>query len=91
MKTLNDIYPYNLNERTRKKVVNYHFFSIPRAKQQYARYRNNNGFLKDHIITDFFTSIHNIIQNDIKDSFYKICIILNNLKKKILKKLGLRF
>ena len=91
MKTLRAIYPYNLHERARKKIVNYHFFSIPRTKQQYTRYRNNNVFSKDHTITDFVTNIQNIIQNNIKDSFYKICIILNNLKKKILKKLWLRF
>ena len=91
MKTLRAIYPYNLNERARKKVVNYHFFSISTTKQQCTRYRNNNGFSKDHSIADFFTNIQNIIQNNIKDSFYKICIILNNLKKELLKKLGLRF
>ena len=41
--------------------------------------------MKNDTITDFFTNTPNIIQNDIKDSFYKIRIILNNLKKKILK------
>ena len=65
LKTLRAIYTYNLNETARKKVVNYHVFSIPRTKQQYARYRNNNGFLKDHTITDFFINIQNIIQNNI--------------------------
>ena len=43
------------------------FFSIPRTKERYARYRNNNYNLKNDIITDFFTNIHNIIQNDIRD------------------------
>ena len=36
----------------------------------------------------FFTNIHNVIQNDTEDSFYNICVILNNLRKKILKQIG---
>ena len=44
--------------------------------------------MKNHTITDIFTKIHNILQNDIKDSFYKIYITLDNLKKKILIKLA---
>ena len=89
MKTLRSIYPCGLNERVkkydRKILVRQLFLFIPRTKQQSARYRNNNGYLKNDTITDFFTKIHNIIQNYIKDSLYKMCISLNNLKKKILK------
>ena len=92
MKTLRAIYLYHLNERARTKdseaPFGNLFFSIARTKQQYASYRKNNDFLKNHTITDIFTKIHNILQNDIKDSFYKIYITLDNLKKKILIKLA---
>ena len=36
------------------------FFSIPRTKERYARYRNNNYNLKNDIITDFFTNITSV-------------------------------
>ena len=87
MRTLITIYPYGLNdsEVPSGKV----FFSIPRTKQRSARYRTNNDHLKNDIIADFFIkNSHNIIQNDIKGSFYKIRIILNNLKHKILKQVA---
>ena len=76
-----DIYPYGRNERARKHnteaPVGKLFFSIPKTKQQSARYRNNKYYLKNDTITDFFY----IIQNEIIYSFYKMCIIVNNLKK----------
>ena len=76
-----DIYLYGLNERARKHdteaPVGKLFFFIPRTKQQSARYRNNKYYLKNDTITDFFY----IIQNEIIYSFYKMCIIVNNLKK----------
>ena len=53
------------------------YFSMPKMKQHSARYRNND-YLKNYTITDFITNIHNIIQKDIKDSFYKIRTILNS-------------
>ena len=85
------VYPNGLNENVRKHdsevSVGKLFFSIPRTKQRSARCKSNKDYLKNDTITDFFTNIHNIIQNDIKDYFYKICIILNNLKKKILKQI----
>ena len=34
---------------------------------------------------NFFTNIHNTIQSDSKGFFYKIRVILNNLKKKFVK------
>ena len=85
MKTLRTIFPYSLNERTRKydsevPVVKL-FFSTPRTDQRSSRYRNNKDFLKNNTITELLTNINNIMQNEIKDPFYKIRIILNNLKK----------
>ena len=41
--------------------------------------------MKNDTITDFFTHIDNIIENDLKDSFYKIPLRLNKLKRKIFK------
>ena len=85
MKTLRTIFPDSLNERTRKydsevPVVKL-FFSTPRTEQRSSRYGNNKDFLKNNTITELLTNINNIMQNEIKDSFYKIRIILNNLKK----------
>ena len=92
MKTLRTIYPYGLNERARKHdsevLVEKLFFSIPRTKQLSAIYRNNNDYFKNDTITDSFANVHNIIQNDITDSFYEIRITLSNLKKKILKQIA---
>ena len=86
MRTLRTIFPYGLNEIARKYEsevpVGKLFFPIPIIKQLSARYRNNNDYLKNDSITDLFTTIHNI-QIDIKDLFYKIRIILNNLHKQI--------
>ena len=62
MKTLRTIYTYSLNERARKhdsKVpLGKLFFSIPRTKQQSARYRNRNDYLKNDTIIGLFTNIH---------------------------------
>lgn len=78
LKTLRTIYPYSLKKRVgkhdREVRVGKLFFSIPRTKQRYARLRKNNEYFKNEIITYFFTSIYNTIQNDNKDSFYKIGI-----------------
>ena len=78
MKTLRTIYPYSLDKgdgkHDREVRVGKLFFSIPRTKQRYARLRKNNEYFKNEIITYFFTSIYNTIQNDNKDSFYKIGI-----------------
>ena len=85
MKTLRTIYPYGPNERAIKHdsevPVGKLFFSIPRSTQRSARYRNNNDYLKDVTMTNVFTNIHSIIQNDIKDAYYKIWALLNNLLK----------
>ena len=84
--------PHIINERARRHdsevSVAKVFFSIPRTMQRYVRYRNNKECLKNHTITDSFTNIHNIIQFDIKGSFYKICIISNNLKKRVVKQIA---
>ena len=59
-----------LNKRARKYdsevSIGKPFFSIPRTKRQYARCRNKSDYLKNGTNTDFFTNMHNIIQNDIK-------------------------
>ena len=63
MKTLRTIYAYGLNERARKHnsevPLGKPFLSIPRTKQQSARYRNKNDYLKNDTITGLFTNIQN--------------------------------
>ena len=59
METLRTIFPYSLNERTRKydsevPVVKL-FFSTPRTEQRSSRYRNNKDFLKNNTITELLT------------------------------------
>ena len=70
MKTLTTIYPYALNKRARKYdsevLIGKPFFSMPRTKRRYGRCRSNSDYLKNGTIRDFFTDIHNIIQNGIK-------------------------
>ena len=67
------------------------FFSIRKTNQRSVRYRNSNDYLKNDTITDFLTNINNTIQNDIKDSFYKIPITLITLKRKFSKKLRVKY
>ena len=78
-------FPYGLNQKTRKHdgevPVGRLLFSISRTMQQSTRYRNNNDYLKNETVTEVFTNIHSIIQNDIEDSVYKLRIILSNLNK----------
>ena len=85
MNTVRTIYPYGLHEIVRKHdselPVGKLLFSISRTKQQSL---NNNDYLKNNTITDVFTNIDNIIESNIKDTFYKTRIVLNNLEKKIL-------
>ena len=45
--------------------------------------------MKNNTNTDYFQNTHKVVQNDIQDSFYKICTTLNNLKKEILKQIVL--
>ena len=72
-------------------IVKYEFkkiFLISRTKKRFARQRNNDDSLKNYPISGFFTSIQNIIENNIKDAFYQICIVFNNLKNKIFKQIA---
>ena len=64
MKTMRTIYLYHLNEKVR----------ATKHDSESARYRNNNDYLKNDTITDFFTNINNI-QRETKYSFYKIRVM----------------
>ena len=92
MKILRKIYLYGLNEAASKRdseePVGKLLFSIPNTKQRSSRYRYNNDYLQIDTITELFANIHNIIQNDIKEAFCKIYIMLNNLKKEIRKQIS---
>ena len=70
MNTLRTIYPYGLNQKPKKHnrgvPVRKIFLSMPRTKSKSARYRNNNDYLKNDTIKDFFTNIQNIIHQNIK-------------------------
>ena len=89
MKTLGTICPHVINEKTRKygseARLGKLLLSIPKANQRSTRYKEINNHSKNTPITDFLRNIHNTIQSDIKDSFYKIRVILNKLKINILK------
>ena len=84
--SLNEI---SLNERERKHdsevPVGKLFFSTPRTKQQCTRHRNNNDYWKMTVLQTFLQQFITSFKIGIKDLFYKIRIILNNIKKEITK------
>lgn len=83
MKTVKAIYLYDLNEWARiysEVPVGKLIFSISRTKQGSARYGKNNDHLKNDALMGFLETFMRSFKSNIKDSLYKICIILNNLK-----------
>jgi hypothetical protein len=98
MKKLRTIYPYGLNELAKSKLSNCsvqggsvgHLFPpIPRNGDRPNRSRiNRNNKSSSTSSEDFFTSVDDLLTNDIMNSFHKIRCILNNTKKKILKEIA---
>ena len=105
MKKLRTIYPYGLNEKasgkrteintqqmgTNTPVVGRMFPPLPRTGIRPSIGRQNKNQRNPVITSDqFFTEIHNIFNSDIKNALCKIRIILNNLKRKLLKEIAYR-
>ena len=67
----------------------YQGFPIPRSGVRPTRNRENRNH-RDSIISceDFFSSLEDIFQNDLKNSFNRIRIHLNTAKKKVLKEIA---
>ena len=103
MKKLRSIYPYGLNEKTTGKdyfkknsiddtkipIIGKLFPPLPRTgtRPSIGRKNKNN---RNSLMTaeDFFKEIDSILNCDNKNAFYKIRVILNNCKKKLLKEIG---
>ena len=89
IKTLRTIYPYGLNKRASQHdseatVVKLFFLSLELSNDLPDK-EKASIIWKMTLSQSFFTHIDNIIENDVKDSFYKIPLKWNNLKNKIFK------
>ena len=100
IRKMRTLFPYGLCEKVRNKVNNcavvheavgksYQGFPIPRTGVRPTRNRENRNH-RDSIISceDFFSSLEDIFQNDLKNSFNRIRIHLNTAKKKVLKEIA---
>ena len=92
---LRTIYPYGLNEKLSGKVTNSNIDDIaigklypplPRTGIRPTRTRKADISNLDSTSTDeFFKSLDHILNNNLKQSFHQIRVILNNTKKRVLK------
>ena len=97
IKTLRTIYPYGLNEKANNhnsvcgdsSSVGKLFPSLPRygIKLRRAKTNRNKHTTKTNSKL-FFQEVDNIIQDDIKNSMYKIRILLDHIKKGMLKEIA---
>ena len=93
LKTMRTEYSYSRNDRasgedTIKLVVS-QFPSISRGKARTARTRTASA-PTDNTDDAIFEQIYLIIDNDIKNACFHICVILNTVKKNLLKQLAVR-
>ena len=98
MKRLRTIYPYGLNEKSSGKTTNSSevehaigrlFPPLPRTGVRPTRSRvNRNKRASAYSCGDFFEKLENLLDNDIVNSFYEIRVLLNNIKKKVLKEIA---
>lgn len=93
MKTLRTVYPYGLNDRAKKhdhnSPVGRLFPSLPRFSHRTSRSRaNRNNHAENTSVENFFDNVQNILNNNIKDALYTIRIMLDNVKKKLLKNIA---
>ena len=94
IKKLRTVFLYGLNERAR----NYHqdqpigkmFPAIPRSRERVIRSRRNrNNRSNNNIsINQFLERFTNTLINDLKNTYYTVRIMLNNIKKKVLKNIA---
>ena len=93
IKTLRTIYPYGLNERTRDNNNNIQIGSLfpplPRTGERRNRTKHNRNNRKQACsLENFFQQLNDLINNNLKQSFNTIRIMLNNTKKNILKQIA---
>ena len=91
MKTLRTKYMYGLNDRARgentNKPVGLQFPSISRGAVRTARPRTSS-VPTANTADEIFEQIYPIIDNGIKNAYFHIRVILNTVKKKMLKQLA---
>ena len=100
IRKMRTLFPYGLCEKARNKVNNcavvheavgksYQGYPIPRTGVRPTRNRENRNH-RDSVIMceNFFASLEDIFQNDLKNSFNRIRILLNTAKKKVLKEIA---
>ena len=98
VKKLRTLYPYGLNEKlsgtkTYSKIVEKAtgniFPPLPRGGNRPVRSRGNrNNKTSATSCSDFFIILDDLFQNNLKNSFHEIRVILNNTKKKVLKEIA---
>ena len=93
IKKLRTVYPYGLNERTRDthtdRPIGLMFPSIPRSRERVVRSRRNrNNHLSNNSTEDFFNNVSSILKNNLKNAYYTIRVMLNNIKKNLLKSIA---
>ena len=93
IKKLRTIYPYGLNERARdirtEKPIGLVFPSIPRSRERIVRSRRNrNNHNAIVSANDFFENLSTVVETDLQRAYYIIRIMLNNIKKRILKNIA---
>ena len=93
---LRTLYPYGLNEKLSGKITNSSDLeyavgrfipSIPRTVERPIRSRTRD-ILNVLSCQDFFNILQDLLTNNLKESFNKITIILNNTKKRFLKEIA---
>ena len=84
-----DFYKYNSQNDTKTTVIGKMFPPLPRTgiRPSIGRQNKNNRNSLTNA-EDFFNDLRIILNEDIKNAFYRIRIILNNLKKKQLKEIA---
>merc|ERR1712002_287842 len=94
IKSLRTIYPYGLNIRARDRVtgtenqgnVGILFPPLPRKGPSVRHERGNRNNREENYTKDtFFEKFQSFITEDIKNSFYNLRILLDEIKNKTLK------
>ena len=93
-KTLRTVYPYGLNDKVRNidnnKPIGLQLPSISRTSARAERPRNNFRSNINNNADEILKKIYHIVENDIQNAYFHIRIILNSIKKKVLKQIATR-
>ena len=94
IRTLRTVYPYGLNERVKDKITGNHqnigslFPPLQRNGPAFRPERGNRNIKKENVaVENFFKLVKEYIIYDKKNSFFKIRILLNKIRKKTLKEI----